>query len=455
MEAEALAPELLAWVAEAGGGRVARAERHVARREAWALDVARSDGSLGEYFLRVDRAAQKGRANPFSLARETRVLEALGRAGLRVPRIHGWSEVHQAALQERVRGSSELPPAPPGQRAAVLRDFMDELARLHALAPEELQLADFALPKSARDAALGEVDKLEAMLAARTHAAKPEPCASFGAAWLRGHAPERLERVALVQGDTGPGNFLYEGDRVTAIVDWEWAHYGDPMEDLGNLCVREFFSPCGGLAEAFARYAERTGAAIPLARVRYYRVQQMVRSVIGLVHVTEPHDPRGPVAMNLAYRVICQRALCEAIADAMGVALAAPELPEVARSAESGGLHEIVASQLASEIAPKLETAYLRHRAESAAALVTCLERERRIGPALEAIECDELASLLGALSASPAIGLAALDAAIRAGNAPPEEQLVSYLYRRAARAEALYAPVVAPFAGRRFSAIG
>ena len=56
------------------------------------------------------------------------------------------------------------------------------------------------------------------------------PLLEEGEAWLRRHAPA-TERVAIVHGDPGPGNFLHDGSRVVALTDWEFAHLGDPMED--------------------------------------------------------------------------------------------------------------------------------------------------------------------------------------------------------------------------------
>ncbi|MFI5320795.1 MAG: phosphotransferase [Myxococcota bacterium] len=449
MSRESLAPEITAWVESLGAGAVTRAERHVARREAWLVDVTCADGSRAEWFLRIDRLAASGRANPFSLARETRILRALGAAGIRVPRIDGWNESHRVALQERVGGSAELSSAPPAVRRAVLLDFIEEVARMHALTPPQLDLADLPIPRTPAEAALGEVDTLERMLAGHR---EPEPLARFGAAWLRAHVPERLERVALVQGDTGPGNFLFEGTRVTALVDFEWAHFGDPMEDLGNFCVREFFQPCGGVAEAIAHYARVSGAPVALDRVRYFRAQQMARSVLGLVRVTSPHDARGPVAMNLAYRAICERALCEAIAEAMGIELGVAELP-AAPEADAHALPALVTRQLSEEIAPALESPYLRSRAESAAALVACIEREQRYGAALAAVEREELGALLGHALADERAGRAELEARIRSG-AAPEEPTLRFLARCAQRTEALYAPAVAPFASRRFAAL-
>ena len=43
------------WIAEIGGGEITRLHRHVARREAWVVDVTRPDGSVLEGFLRLER----------------------------------------------------------------------------------------------------------------------------------------------------------------------------------------------------------------------------------------------------------------------------------------------------------------------------------------------------------------------------------------------------------------
>ncbi len=60
------------------------------------------------------------------------------------------------------------------------------------------------------------------------------PLLEEGCAWLHHRAP-RLERVSLVHGDPGPGNFVHEGHRVLAFTDWEFSHLGDPTEDWAFL----------------------------------------------------------------------------------------------------------------------------------------------------------------------------------------------------------------------------
>jgi len=55
---------------------------------------------------------------------------------------------------------------------------------------------------------------------------------------LRRNPPSRPERMALVHGDFRNGNLLVEEGKLAAVLDWELAHVGDPMEDLAWMCVR-------------------------------------------------------------------------------------------------------------------------------------------------------------------------------------------------------------------------
>jgi len=61
---------------------------------------------------------------------------------------------------------------------------------------------------------------------------EPQPIVRAGIRWLRRHPPLPAERVAVVHGDYRTGNFLYRGDEILGILDWEMAHFGDPLEDL-------------------------------------------------------------------------------------------------------------------------------------------------------------------------------------------------------------------------------
>jgi len=61
----------------------------------------------------------------------------------------------------------------------------------------------------------------------------PQPVAQAARRWLEKHLPPPGPRLALVHGDYRSGNFLYNtSGEIQAVLDWEMAHLGDPLEDL-------------------------------------------------------------------------------------------------------------------------------------------------------------------------------------------------------------------------------
>jgi len=63
---------------------------------------------------------------------------------------------------------------------------------------------------------------------------EPQPIARAAIRWMRRNPPPPAQRISIVHGDYRTGNFLHDGNgRIIAILDWEMAHLGDPLEDLG------------------------------------------------------------------------------------------------------------------------------------------------------------------------------------------------------------------------------
>ena len=181
------------------------------------------------------------------------------------------------------------------EQAAVLEDFIQQLVLLHSLDPNSLGLDHMPIPTTSAQCALGEIDFVEQFLGGMV----TDPLYTFSLQWIRNHVPEPLDRVSLLQGDTGPANFMFHEGQVSAVVDWEWAHFGDPMEDFGNICTREFYCPCTpeeGLAPIIRRYEELSGFPVHLDSVRYYRVP----AVCAVHRVAGPHhrDQRPPDAQR-------------------------------------------------------------------------------------------------------------------------------------------------------------
>ncbi|MET0270823.1 MAG: phosphotransferase family protein [Sphingomonas sp.] len=441
-----LSEAVLDWVAGTLGGRITRLDRAVARREAWLVDARRPDGTTIEAFLRIERDRHPD--DPSSLAKEVAVLAALARTDVPVPGVYGSSEALGVALFERLRGRPDLPDAPVEQQRAVMRDFIAVVARLHSLDPEVLGLEQLARPATPAECALGEVDRLvrrHADFLARGY----DPLLRYGIAWLRRFVPESVARVSLVQGDTGPTNFMFEGDRVASVFDWEWAHFGDPIEDLGNIATREFWNPSGGMAGLLDHYAAATGFAADRDRVRYYCVQQQIRGMIGIHRATVQASPHEPITWYLAYRYIGDRATCEAIADAMHVRLDAPDLPEEHDAADP--LAEAAVHALNADIAPGTSGDLAAARIRDVEIMIRCMDRVARYGRQVDDAERAEAEALLGIALPDVAAAAAALNRAIDAGGLD-DAALLRFLYRRAARREWLYLPCTRLYPDRAWS---
>jgi aminoglycoside phosphotransferase (APT) family kinase protein len=201
----------------------------------------------------------------------------LGRPALVMERVSGRSQPELGARTSGVGIAFE-----PELRASLTAEFHDALVRLHTFDWRNADLSAFEAPRAGTDEAAAwslawwqrvwEEDRLE-----------DHPVMVVAAEWLRRNLPP-ADRIVLVHGDYRSGNFLYDDrGRITAILDWELAHLGDPHEDLGWV-VNPLFSvraagggerlACGMLTreETIARYERATGWRVDRERLRFYEI---------------------------------------------------------------------------------------------------------------------------------------------------------------------------------------
>lgn len=242
------------------------------------------------YVIRRQPAA--GLLEPYDTEPEFRVLAALATSAVRAPRVY-WYE-RDAAIFERpfyvmelVRGSVPLPVIVDGkpvfddaERARLGEDFVANLAALHAVDWRAAGLDFLGVPEPGAGPAARELARWEGYIARA--GGPPRPILTEAVLWLRRALP-RADAVTLVHGDYRTGNFLVEGGRIAAILDWEMVHLGDPMEDLGWACMALWRgeSPymCHLLERErlYARYQELSGRRVDPERVRFYEVLATVK----------------------------------------------------------------------------------------------------------------------------------------------------------------------------------
>lgn len=330
------------WIEETTGGQVVHAASHHAgaSRSAWNVDLE-SGRTRRALFLLRDKGQGGGSQ------RDAAVLRALHSTAIPVPKVVACSgaEANALLLLERVEGRSDFPTVDAEhERAPTARHLMALTADLHALDIEKLEIPHLSVPERPADCAHALLTPARAACKALGDAA--DPFFAFALGWLEAHVPESVNRYALVHSDMGPGNFLYVGGRVTAIVDWEVAHFGDPMEDLAAISVRDMATPVGSLEERFREYEAAGGGGVDLERVHYYRALVLVRNSLliglGLAHPSEDFN----VEEMTMYQTLLQRAAALVLCDNLGVAR--PTADELAGqdSADDGARDTTTASDV-------------------------------------------------------------------------------------------------------------
>jgi aminoglycoside phosphotransferase (APT) family kinase protein len=158
-------------------------------------------------------------------------------------------------------------------RVAIAHRFLDLLASIHLVDWHAAGLgASLVDPGPA--AAVAAVDHWEGEL--RRHQVEPHPELEVVLAWLRANAPT-AQATVLVHGDFKPGNALMRGDDVHVMLDWETAHLGDPIEDLGWITnpvrAREHQIPrAWERADIVAYWSAATGFTVEPAELVWWNV---------------------------------------------------------------------------------------------------------------------------------------------------------------------------------------
>ena len=127
----------------------------------------------------------------------------------------------------------------------------------------------------------------------------PQPMIDYVARWLMENLPEQHE-TALVHNDFRNGNFMLSPDGIVAVLDWEVAHVGDPMRDLGWMCTNSWrfgsSDPVGGFGkyeDLFKGYEDESGKVVDPEHVKFWEVFGSFWWSVGCLGMAE-HYRSGP-----------------------------------------------------------------------------------------------------------------------------------------------------------------
>jgi hypothetical protein len=262
-----------------------------------------------------------------------------------------------------------------------------------------------------------------------------DPLLRISVDWLERNVPDYDGPVVLVQGDTGPGNFLYGDGRVNAVLDWELCHYGDPMDDIAWLSLRTVQDTFTHLPDRLREYAALSGHAIAVERVWYYRV--FAEATMATLNPPQSRAERAENGQSdlgnlLIYEQLHRRLWLEALNVVLGLELEVPEMPQPAELAEWHPRYGQVLASLQT-IAPRIADPLAAQWTRGVARAVKYLQELDASGREHADRERSDIAELLGVEVRSLEAGRTSL--ALANGRGQISDQLyVGYLWNKTMR---------------------
>lgn len=307
-----------AFVRAAAGARAVRVHdvkrlRGGAIQENWCVDLEIQGGSpAGRHELVVRTDSPSRIPESHTRADEFAILKVAHEAGVSVPEPL-WLCVDPQVIGRPFYVTRLVPGTAAGHK--IVRDptlggphevlaerLGQELARIHGITPAGGRLDFLPLPDD---------DPGKALITHYRHALDQfpdaHPALEWGLRWCELNAPPRADLV-LVHRDFRTGNYLVDEHGLAGILDWEFAGWGDPMEDVAWFCARcwrfgALDKEAGGIAprEPFYRgYESASGRRIDPRAVHYWEVMAHIRWAVIALHQTERHLSGEQSSLELA-----------------------------------------------------------------------------------------------------------------------------------------------------------
>jgi aminoglycoside phosphotransferase (APT) family kinase protein len=240
-----------------------------ASQQTWRF-LAHSPDNSRALILRLEGAHKRAEDKEGDIRTEARLLQFVAPFGVPVPQVHCILEpedglgrgyimacVEGETLPKKIFDREDLAEA----RSGLARQCGEILARIHLAPTDQLH---FLRTTSAHE----ELEREEAEYRQR---GMRRPVFELAFRWLKQRLPQLSGSPSLVHGDFRNGNLMIGHAGIQAVLDWELVHLGDPMEDLGWLCVNSWrfgrsHLPVGGFGTRDDLYADYEGQGLTVDR---------------------------------------------------------------------------------------------------------------------------------------------------------------------------------------------
>jgi aminoglycoside phosphotransferase (APT) family kinase protein len=379
---------IIAWIEAATGKRVVRVERQGRWRPAWFVRIDGAEERAGLY-VRGARLVSNGRE---VLEREYRIHRLLEAGGVRVAHVYGMVPDADAYVMECVPGRHDLRHAASEEdRLAVRRQLAGEMAKMHKLDIAPFVEAGLPCPQTPLETTEAYFRQAEGY---HRPARRPDPRHTFLVEWVRRNPRPSNHEPRFTACDAG--QFMYDGPVLTAMMDFEYAMLGDPLQDLAILRRRTTYEPMGDIPELLRMYEEEMGEALDLDGVRYQTVINATAAVMGGKAVLEAYldspTEDGDIVQYLNWVTNSTKQAFEGLAEVRGYSVPRLSLPGPVESLWQAPLRGATA------VARGLDrtTAFGEYRKRVLLDTFRYMERLARYGQQLGEAYLDDAEAILG-----------------------------------------------------------
>ena len=257
-------------------------------KKTWIISIENTDALPGEVVMRQDYQLHY---EGTKVRNEYEPLATFSGLGLPVP-APLLLETEETSLGQPFMLMEKRAGAPPGtyfglrdKCPGAFADLANTLACIHQTAPDGLGFTPDGDPEQSLMRLIGSYQEKW-----RKYSNKPSPIIDFACCWAKQMCRQDPGTVAVVHGDVGPHNMLVANDRLTALLDWEFSHLGDPAEDLG--IARVYAEDVMAWEEFIHLYREAGGPPVPARRIELAMVLHFLKGA-SLVAVSSRNFEEG------------------------------------------------------------------------------------------------------------------------------------------------------------------
>jgi len=404
-------------------GPVLSLEREGRWRPAW---FAKAQSPTGIKRLYV-RGARGGRWPARPLSYEARVHKVFEEQGIKVPHLYGYIQEVPALVMDRVPGRPNLSTAASAADRQRLREQLaDQMRLIHEIDPMLIVDAGAVMPTDPKATSLSAYRDAERLYLDGDR--RPSPDIEFVRKWLDRNVPDALHEPCVIAMDAG--QFIFEGDELTAMLDFELVSIGDRHTDFSALRSRERVEGFDDPEGFFRLYEARGGKPIDIDHVRFQHIAFSLFTPLQIANDLAHPRNQEDYHEYLIWHAISMKDALEGIAESMGITLDPYEVPKPVPTPYLASIQalEVMAASLT------LSDEFAAYRRDKIVLALQYLGRLEQVRDAFAAEYIADVEALTGTRPETEDSASVLLESVIATAGPEKDEALLRLLHRQVKR---------------------